>query len=1108
MAEENSDLPSLLNHAKSQEREYSWATASGTYARILESHPTLGPLQRGEIEEARAHASFRFAFQADTNEEFRERLNTAISQYSKARDRYIGIEGRESLPYQRRCDSMIAFLNYWLTSELAERKKTTNDSWRLAKESLAAFDKAGDKHNYVRTFNLLSSSAGLAYSYGEDFKAREEIVRSVMECGQLAVESLSTTLESGELAATYANASVPLEEYAWLCEWKDVPKYHKRALEYWKRASDISQEIAAANLMAFLMGTAPPNPPGIEIGTEEYMGLLLKGFEHAKKTRDVLARCGVLSCLAAEWNWRQLRAQDSDELEYNFNQALQYSQASQKESSILSFRVPYVDGEIWTEVPYAGLYGIRAYFGFDFLRIREFAEKAVAASQDLMRLAEESGYPMVQRAAHHECGYYLTTLARTESDPEKKEKLLKDALEHREKSKATISRFSPRGGWGLGAELNLLAETKLELASITVNVEAKRAMLHEAVALRKEGLEESLKAMSVYETFEPWRYRLLGRWVSDYGITLERLYEVEGDQSIMKAAAETYEKAADMYKKSGHPSRAAESYWKAARAYDSTGDFTKAVDRFESAAVHYRQSAETIPQLAALLHDHSIYMQAWAEIERARHYHTRQDASAARECYEKASALHKSTEGWKFLAPNYMAWAEVERGEDLSRKEKSKESIAAFERAAKLFVETKESLTSELAKIDTLDEKENVTRLVKAADLRREYCLGRMSLEEAKVLDKEGDEFGSCEKFGSAAETFQRIQCNLESDQDRREIQLITTLSKAWQTMARAEGEASPELYEDASKLFETAKELSVGERAKLLAMGHSRFCKALEAGVRFSETGDSSLHTVATQNLENAAKHYLKAGLVNDSEYAKASKLLFDAYVYMDKASREEDQAKKAKLYAMTEKVLETSAASYSRAEYPKRRDQVLRLLDKVKAERELAVTLTEVLHAPDLISSTAALVTPTPSHEKAVGLQRFERAHVEAKVIARPVEINVGEDVTIDIELVNAGGGPAQLTMVENVVPRGFDVVSKLEKYRIEDSNIDLKGKKLDPLTAEAVSLVIKSGAKGNFSFAPRILYVDETGDSKFVESKQITLTVRELGVAGWLKGPEKKR
>ncbi len=68
------------------------------------------------------------------------------------------------------------------------------------------------------------------------------------------------------------------------------------------------------------------------------------------------------------------------------------------------------------------------------------------------------------------------------------------------------------------------------------------------------------------------------------------------------------------------------------------------------------------------------------------------------------------------------------------------------------------------------------------------------------------------------------------------------------------------------------------------------------EAGIKplltkFAESGDTALHGLATGNLESAAKSYLNAGLEKDAEYANASKLLFDAYVLMDKAAKEEGE-------------------------------------------------------------------------------------------------------------------------------------------------------------------------------------------------------------------------
>lgn len=1102
------DIEALLRRAKEQEKTYDWLEASETYSELLRSGIPDHTIEKGELAEAKAYALFKHAFQARDHDDFASRMNACAVEYSEAQNIYRSAEGENSTPYLRRCDAMTSYIDYWLAADVTEKKKAVNESWRGAKEALANYDDAGDGRNYGKTFNQLSPAANLIHAYGEEGKALEETLRPAIKCGERAIEHLSHLSDPEELATAYAKTSALLDNCSALCDWKEVTKYNQRMIEYFKKAHDLSEVATLIDLSSFMMGGSMPTLPLAVTGTEEAMQLLLKRLEYAEKTKDALVKCCALSFLAGEWNWRQSRAQDSEELELNFNQALHYSLASQEESAIMSMVCTYLDGELWPAAPHSGLYGIMAYFGCDFLRVREFAERAVAAAQDQLKLAESSGYRWIVGMAHHQYSYNLTSLARTETDLEKRQKLLSEGLEHGKKAIAYHLQFYPRGGWGLGTGLNLQAETEFELASVSPDADTRRTLLRDAAEHRKDGLEQNLKMMTEYDAFEPWRLRLLGRWYSGYGATLERLHEVEENPDLMKSAAEAYDTASGHYEKCGHPSRAAEACWKAAIAYDSAGEFVKSSKRYSAAAGFYRQASEKIPQLRALYRDYSTYMQAWDEIGQARNHHMRQDTAAAMECYRRASKLLESTERWRVLAQNYLAWAEIEQGENLSRKDSSREAISAFERAAQLFTETKESLRRELARTQGSEEKDDFTALIEASDLRREYCLGRTALEEARVLDKQGDEFGACERFGSAAETFSRIQTGLESGRDQREIQLMMILAKAWQTMAKAEAEASPHLYRDASDLFDKARELGAGERAKLLAAGHSRLCKALEAGMRFAETGDVSLHAAATQDLESAAILYLRAGLVNDSEYVKASRLLLDAYVYMARAAKEEDQTKKARLYAMTEKVLEASAASYSKAEYPKKRDQVARLLDKVKGERELADTLAEVLRAPDLVSSTATLVAPAPSGERAVGLQRFERAHLEANAIAQPVQLRVGEDTRIEIELVNAGGGPAQLAMVESVIPPGFEVVSTPERCRIEENSINLRGRKLDPLESDVVSLVIRPLAKGNFTFTPRILYVDESGKHKTVGSKQITLTVKELGVGGWLKGPERNK
>jgi tetratricopeptide (TPR) repeat protein len=496
-------------------------------------------------------------------------------------------------------------------------------------------------------------------------------------------------------------------------------------------------------------------------------------------------------------------------------------------------------------------------------------------------------------------------------------------------------------------------------------------------------------------------------------------------------------------------------------------------------------------------------MQAWSEIEKARYHHERQEYSSAKEHFEKAAELHKSLKRWSYLEPNYSAWAQVENGEELSSKEQSEEAIEAFRQAATLFSESKKSLQTQLSKIEDTDEKQMATSMIKASDLRHEYCDARIALEEAKILDKKGEHFASSGKYGFAAETFEKISQTLESEQEQKEFKFIINLSRAWQKMMLADAKASPELYLEASALFEQASKESDNEMTGLLALGHSRFCRALEAGTKFADTGDAVLHKVAIQHLESAAKYYVKAGFQSASEYAKATGLLFDAYVHMDNAKREEDPEKKAKLYTIAEKVLQTSAGFYMKAEHPEKREQVMRMLDKVREERELAVSIAEVLHTPTVISTTTSFVAPTPTSEEAVGSERFEHADVQANLIIRQKDLKVGESLDIELELVNAGKGPALLTKVTDIIPTGFELTEKPEAYRVEDSYLNMKGKRLEPLKTEEVKLVLKPTVQGMFSFKPTVLYLDERGKYKSHEPEPVTIVVKELGIKGWLKG-----
>jgi len=341
------------------------------------------------------------------------------------------------------------------------------------------------------------------------------------------------------------------------------------------------------------------------------------------------------------------------------------------------------------------------------------------------------------------------------------------------------------------------------------------------------------------------------------------------------------------------------------------------------------------------------------------------------------------------------------------------------------------------------------------------------------------------------------------SKHTRRELQPIVFLCRAWQKMMMAEAKASPTMYGEAAELFEKAKEHTLDQPTSLLALANSSFCNALQAGTEFESTGEMAAYLTAKKQVEAASKYYLKAGFKDASEYARATFRLFDAYMYMNKAQTEIDPRKKAQYYQMAEKVLQAAAGSYVKAKHSEKSEEVRRLLRSVQEERQLAMSLSEVLHVPMIASATASFATPAPTREQAVGLERFEHADIQANLILKVTEVKVGQDVDLEIELVNTGKAPALLIKVQEVIPQEFEIRKAPETYRVEGSYLNMKGRKLAPLNTEEIKLVLRPANKGTYMIKPRVMYVDETGKYRSHEPEPVTITVKELGIKGWIKG-----
>jgi tetratricopeptide (TPR) repeat protein/DNA-binding MarR family transcriptional regulator len=1071
------------------EREYRWVEAAEAYRSAIASTSADDFFLLGRLHERHGYSLCRAGLQAADPGEFRRRMRKGLECCEKAIEAYEEADDLGSRARIRRCNATAAYIRFWLADTIDARKKEIAEASTEMGAALEALDRAGDGWGYGTTNNRLSLVPVLRHFTRWDAKSQEPALREAIQRGERAIRALSNFGDRRELATAYAMTAGALSLLSVHFAGVDGrEELFRRVQDYWERATELSEEAALIEPFpsrSFWVG-----------GSDKVLTMFEKALGYARRTRDRFLVGWMLRLLAYHKLWRSYAVEDLDEWRAILNSALEDAQNAKREFVSIGF-ADIAGGSFSVESAHAEYYSELASREMDPRRRHDLLEKAASAAREGVKGAEEKEFPDPIATAHWVCARVLADLVKVETNSEVKERLLTELLEHSSENIRIEEQGFPRIVFDLGEGWIQRAQAKSELADLAEAVDVRTGILREAVRCAETGLELFDKDPAapggrgdLYGLSS--RDSQVGTYQSLCGEMFTRLYEFTGDRACLRRAGEVFERAAESYRRSDQPSRIAECHWRLGKIYDSLGDNLEAAEEFSLASRSYKEASGRIHQLRDFFQDLALYMQAWSEIQRARNHHRREEYGEAKEYYAKAAALHQYSKKWSFMAPDYAAWSELENAEDLSRADRDREAIAAFRRAIELFREAKVSLERALGDMHEPEETLMVDALIKAAERRRQYCGARIAVEEAKALERNGDYVSSSRRYGQAADGFEKLAAVAESDPDRKDLSLVATLAKAWEAMEKAEAEASPELYAEAARFFEAAQELSRSERGRALASGHSRFCKALEAGMKFEDTRDPALHTAATKHLKTAATYYARAGVDSASYYARASKLLFDAYAATDRVDQETDHERKAKVLLVVEKTLEASAAAFEKAGQPGKRDQALRVLENTRHERELVLSLSDVLHAPLTVSSTSALATPAPSYEQAVGVDGLAHADIRASVILGARKVAIGEDLDLRLELVNAGSAAGQLIEVEEFLPRDFELAARPDQYEVEDRSLKLKGKRLDPLKTERVGVVLKPVAQGVFTLRPRVIYLDESGNTKSYDSEPVEVNV----------------
>ncbi len=1090
-----------ISKAKVLEKKYDWLEAADLYEQALRRVRKGDFLRRGGIQARIGHCLRRAAFQAENQVECRKRKQQAVEAYEQACEFYAGLMDGQKSAWMFRCKAMVNYLGYWLVSDPSERRRLLDECLESAKKALATFWNSRNILEYGKTYNELSDPGWFRIFLEWDRQVIKRIVTEGVQWGEKAVAAFTELGDSSGIARAYLTFAIYLTIFArvFVAEPEKKEQYRLRIVKHLHSAVELLQsaraDVYTVGLSYFWLGF---NTAGTESSKN-----FERALEYGNETRDNFLKAIAKDQLALASYWQAIATENPDQRKKLAEEAMKLYDEAQQSSSIISY-ISLRSGLIASPGGYAEHYLTLAEWETNAKNKLMFLKKSEKAGVKALKISEDSDIPIIIQAMHHMLSKNQEAQALVETDSARKKTFLKRALSSRERSTEILDQWNPFNYWNRGVNYNYLAEIRGELSFLEMDVKNRRRLLEEAIADKEKCLKLCNKMAPYWESQgDVGVFYALYRYQDSFGTLLTRLFELTHIVKHLRRAIEVSRKAVESAKKANCTSRMAGSFWKIAKSQDVLREYLNAAEAFEQASKAYAEAAEKILPLKDFYQDHALYMQAWSEIEKAKHHHRKKQYELAKEHYEKAAVLHKKTVRWRYISSNYSALARVEEAENLSRREQTEKAKTLFQQAAKLFLAVEESIRNKKGRIEVEDEREMVTELSAASNVRREYCLGRIELEEAKILDRQGNHGGSSLKYGVAAEKFQDIMVFIKQESERQELRPIVDLSRAWQLMTQAEAEASPELYLQASRLFDEAKEHSLDEKAKVLALGHSSFCRALEAGTRFEDSGDMKKYSTAKKHLEAAAKHYIKAGFKTAAEYSRATNRLFDAYIYMDRAETEANPKKKSELYQMAETLLQTSADSYTRAKHPEKSEQVQRLLETVREEKQLATSLTEILHAPTITSTTTSFSTPTAAHEQAVGLTRFEHADIQANLIVRAKKVRIGDDIDFRMELINAGKAPAVLVKIDEIIPKGFEIEEVPEVYTVEDSHLNLKGRRLDPLKTIDVKIIVKPCAKGTHTIKPRILYLDETGKYKSHEPEPVTVTVKELGISGWIKG-----
>ncbi|MFX1457108.1 MAG: carbon-nitrogen hydrolase family protein, partial [Promethearchaeota archaeon] len=540
-----------------------------------------------------------------------------------------------------------------------------------------------------------------------------------------------------------------------------------------------------------------------------------------------------------------------------------------------------------------------------------------------------------------------------------------------------------RGGFSIAAGYSSLFKAYKTQADLSKKSPKKIEMLKLAIEAHKNYLGNEVESPT---------------GIISAQIRLGLLYQELG---ILTQQIEIFEHARDAFFLAEKESKKRKFFYYTATSYEYLAHIEDRISNYSNSADYYEKAQEIYQNLLDSVEYKPLrkkiiekvdYTKAWNLIEKAKSFHRNQEHLLAKESYQKASEIQKSMTKFNFESYYYLAWALLEEAEHFSKLEKQGETIDKYKESQIAFESTIDILVENLKSTRLRDVRERIEKLKKVAKLRINYCSAKTNLEEGRILGKQGEHLKAAEQFGKAASQFRNVCIQYKIEKEKKDLEAIYYLCRAWENMELAENYLEPERYAEAADLFLKASQIFYDNKMKLLASGNSAFCHALELGCKFDESYDSETKVKLYPNikamLRGAAISYERGGFKNGSDWAIATSTYFDGIWHIIKADEEMDLKEKENLLKLGKEILRSTASLFGKAGYEEKQYEVLNRIELIEKEEKILFSALNSIKKPKISGSTTGIIAPACPIEISQSPRLSEVHQITEKILKKFVE------------------------------------------------------------------------------------------------------------------------